>query len=97
MSDVYCPRCDTRWKQIANRTGHCANDGCHRTFGSEEAFDAHYVLGGTLDARVMVCRDPATLITKDGRARFKTFVDGAGATVWRNARAQPPGMWAKAR
>jgi hypothetical protein len=81
-------RCGTRRHQAANRTGHCG--GCHRTFGSLDAFDAHQLIEGGKN----VCRDPATLTTKTGAPRFRTFVDSEGATVWRSAKERAPDTYA---
>jgi hypothetical protein len=80
-------RCGTRWHQAGNKTGHCG--ACHRTFGSLDAFDAHQLIVGGKN----VCRDPATLTTKAGERRFRTFVDSEGATVWRSAKVKPTDAW----
>lgn len=78
--NLKCPRCDTTWQQLGNQAGHCS--GCHRTFASLDAFDAHQRIR---DGR-NVCLDPATLTSEDGKPRWKTRTDRAGATVWQSAR-----------
>ena len=65
--------CGATWVQNGSRTGHCAS--CHRTFHSEEAFDAHRFDG--------VCVDPGTLLRKDGSLAWETRTDSAGCEVWR--------------
>ena len=64
--------------QVASRTGHCCGINCHRTFSSEQVFDAHRVEGA--------CIDPATLFDKKGNPRFETFTDRAGCEVWRSTK-----------
>jgi hypothetical protein len=79
--------CGTRWHQAGNKTGHCG--GCHRTFGSLAAFDAHQrIVSGK-----NVCLDPATLLDKASAPRFKTFTDSEGAIIWHSARERPAGTW----
>jgi hypothetical protein len=80
-------RCGTRWHQAGNKTGHCG--GCHRTFSGTRTFDAHQ----TLRDGKNVCADPAALLDKAGEARFRTYVDTEGATVWRTVEEQAPGTW----
>ena len=69
--------CGATWTQGGNRTGHCAGE-CHRTFSSEEAFEAHRKDGH--------CLDPATLLKKDGSPAWETFTDSSGCLVWRSTR-----------
>jgi hypothetical protein len=87
MTTASC-RCGTTWRQVGNRTGHCAN--CHRTFSGITTFDAHQHMRDGQST----CLDPATLTTKNtGEPRFKTFTDPAGATVWRSAADRPDGTY----
>ncbi len=85
-----CPRCRARWVQVGDRTGHCS--GCHRTFSSVLAFDAHRQ---TVDER-RACVDPARLMRADGRPRFVTRVDAAGGLVWGEPSGARVPHWASA-
>lgn len=68
--------CGARWHDN-HGAGHCA--GCHRTFTSGAAFDAHrYDVGNGSRG----CRDPETYCRKDGGLMFAARVDGVGVTVW---------------
>jgi hypothetical protein len=71
--------CGATWHQIASRTGHCCT--CHRTFSSEEIFEAHRTPDGPTP-----CVDPVTLLKKDGAPRFEAFTDLAGCEVWRSTK-----------
>jgi hypothetical protein len=79
--------CGAEWQQSGNKTGHCS--GCHRTFSGISTFDAHQRI---VDGR-NVCLDPAELIDKNGRPRFRTFTDKAGCEVWRSAKERPKNSW----
>jgi hypothetical protein len=69
-------RCGARWQQIGNATGHCA--GCHNTFSSLAAFDAHF--------HGVSCVNPA-LVTRDtGEPMFVAETGGAqpyDGVIWR--------------
>lgn len=69
-------RCGATWKQIGNATGHCA--GCHRTFSSLAAFDAHF--------RGISCLDPALVTRSTGEPLFEAQTGGAqpgNGVIWR--------------
>jgi hypothetical protein len=78
-----CGGCDTRWRQVGNRAGHCSQ--CHQTFSGITAFDAHQA---TRDGRV-ICTPAGSLLNKDGERRFRPLVDEFGAEVWRSAAVLP--------
>jgi len=82
-----CNTCGTQWRQSGNRTGHCS--GCHRTFSGIAAFDAHQ----TVPEGRIVCRDPGTLTTHSGAAKWRTYRDECGALVWRSAVELPEGAF----
>ncbi len=74
MSNIGTCACGTRWVQHGNRTGHCS--GCHRTFTSGRAFDAHQRM---LDhAPWQTCLDPASVVTDTGEPVFARQTTGAG-------------------
>ena len=62
---------------------HCGGDtGCHRSFASDRAFDAHLGPHG-------ICRDPSSLKNGDGEARFIP-VERHSTTVWKAVRFLAP-------
>lgn len=68
--------CGARWKQIGNATGHCA--GCHNTFSSLAAFDAHFSGVSHLD--------PALVTRSTGEPLFVAETGGAqpgNGVIWR--------------
>lgn len=67
--------CGARW---ALGGAHCAGHGCHRTFAGLGAFDMHRAAVG--DERV--CRDPETIIGKQGQRLLETKLDRSGLMVW---------------
>lgn len=67
------------WNQRGNETGHCSQ--CHRTFDSTEAFDWHQTVG----ERGMICRDPATILKKDGSPKYESRQDDL-TTYWKRYR-----------
>lgn len=69
--------CHRSWKSHAEC--HCAT--CHRSFGGDEAFQAH-IVGD-------VCRDPAQLKTKAGVPRFRP-IEREGGFVWVSVRPETP-------
>lgn len=68
--------CGAWWQQRGNATGHCA--GCHRTFSSLRAFDAHQV--GDHNK----CTNPADRTRRSGEPLFVRQDWGACASqeVW---------------
>ena len=68
--------CGARWQQIGNQTGHCG--GCHETFASLGAFDAHF--------RGLSCVDPATMVRSTGEALYVAEYGGpqvSNGIIWR--------------
>lgn len=68
--------CGARWQQIGNQTGHCG--GCHETFASLGAFDAHF--------RGLSCADPARLTRKSGEPLYACDTPGPqdeSGVIWR--------------
>jgi hypothetical protein len=99
-----CRDCGRAW--TASREAHCP--GCHRQFSSDSAFDAHLVLdhgpctthpGNRRPHRVCcarsICRDPATLRSRDGTPRLMLTRSRFGPVwAWPSA---PPGDGAGTR
>lgn len=69
-----CPHCESSWHQSEGKA-HCAT--CCRTFSTERNFRAHRT-----GAPEWSCVDPATLLDKQGRPRFKTRAEATGCVVW---------------
>ena len=68
--------CGATWKQVGNQTGHCS--GCHRTFASLAAFDAHF--------RGVSCVDPALVTRSTGEPMFVAETGGPqvqNGVIWR--------------
>jgi len=81
--------CGAQWVQVASRTAHCCGLDCHRTFASEDVFEAHRLDG--------VCLDPATLLNKDGSPRFETKTDRVGCEIWRSTKQMSDAARARLR
>ena len=70
----HCEKCHSSGG--GHSESHCI--ACCRSFGGDTAFLAHQIYDATGDT---ICRDPSSLKTKTGRARFK-LIQRKRASVW---------------
>ena len=84
-----CTTCGRRW--TSPREAHCAV--CHRHFTSYAPFDIHLLT--SRDGETVEHREPATVTTRDGRAKLVQVERSSGPT-WATA-GERPAYWQAGR